>query len=246
MYSFIKQRWGANFGTYEGMDAAFDEYNCMDSFKANENINEIGNSVTEEVFFVMRMATQFHLTAAFEAMKIDMTDPNIMEDLNTGNIGTPGRIAKIWVGADLNETSELGHGRWVKPPRLATFPNNNDHNFVIEKTIELTSSCSHHFVPFSTLYTSASHCTVKYIPKDTVIGISKLSRYINDFVAKRFYLQEDLTKNIGEFLQQITGAEDVYVKLFALEHGCEKFRGARDSEGSMTTEFKTGRFLNEK
>jgi GTP cyclohydrolase I len=86
---------------------------------------------------------------------------------------------------------------------------------------------------------------VKYIPKDTVIGISKLKRFINDYVGKRFWLQEDLTKHIGQCIKNITQSDDVYVKLYALQHGCEKFRGARDSEGGMTTEFRSGAFRGE-
>jgi len=244
-YDFIKDRWFLKFETYDNFEKSYKEYQNIKPFKANENIFENGGDISEGAHYCMRLATQYYLTKAFEAMRFDLNDPNIMEDFDTGNIGTPGRIAKIWVGADLKEDSELGHGRWVKPPRLASFPNTNNDSFVIEKTIEITSSCSHHFVPFSTLYTSKSYCVVKYIPKDTVIGISKLSRYINDFVAKRFYLQEDLTRNIGEFLQKITKSDNVYVKLYQLQHGCEKFRGARDPEGSMTTEFKTGKFLDE-
>jgi GTP cyclohydrolase I len=224
---------------------ALEEYKYIEPFKANENIFEIGSKISEEAHYIMRLCTQYYLNKAFRAMKIDMRDPNVAEVEGNGNIGTPGRIAKIWCGASLDEESELGHGRWIKPPRLAEFPNNNEDHFIIEKTIELTSNCSHHFIPFTTMNSEKSYCTIKYIPNETVIGISKLKRFVNDYVAKRFWLQEDLTKHIGDAIKKITQSDSVYVKLNKLQHGCEKYRGARDSEGGMTTEYKTGYFLDE-
>lgn len=245
VYDYVKSRWGIYHESYEGFEEAFADWRKLPPFKASENIFEIGGDIDEKTHLVMRLAVQYHLTQAFEAMKIDMDDPNVYEEPEMGNIGTPGRIAKIWCGASLDEESELGHGRWIYPPRLAEFPNTNNDNFVIEKTIELTANCSHHFIPFTTMNNSKSYCVIKYIPKKTVIGISKLSRFVNDYVAKRFWLQEDLTRHIGEAIKKITQSDSVYVRLFELQHGCERFRGARDSEGGMTTEYKTGYFLDE-
>jgi len=242
---FLLKHWYEKYHNYENFEKTMNNYKNLPIFKANENVFEMGYKFDDETHFLMRMITQYFITQAFKAMKIDMNDDNIAENFNEENIGTPGRIAKIWCGKNTEDDSELGSGRWCKPPRLAKFKNVNDQHFVIEKTIELTSSCSHHFLPFSTLFNDRSFCTIKYIPKDYVIGISKLKRFINDFIAKRFYLQEDLTKNIGDALQYITQSDDVYVKLYKLQHSCEKFRGAKDSQGAMTTEYKTGKFLNE-
>jgi GTP cyclohydrolase I len=244
-YDFVKARWNQRYDTYDNFEKSWTEYNNIKPFLANSNIFEDGQTISDEAHFIMRLVTQYHLTEAFKAMKMDLNDNNICENFEDENIGTPGRLAKIWCGSDLKDTSELGSGRWCKPPRMAKFENLNNQHFVIEKTIELTSSCSHHFLPFSTLFSEKSYCVVKYIPKDYVIGISKLKRFINDFVAKRFFLQEDLTRHIGEAMQKITQSDDVYVKLCKLEHSCEKFRGAKDSEGGMTTVYATGKFLDE-
>ena len=244
-YDFVKKRWGIMFEDYDDFEQCFKEYAELPNFKANENIHEIIGYISEGAHFCMQMAAQYHLTEAFKAMKFDLDDDNIRENFKEENIGTPGRIAKIWCGADLKDYSELGSGRWAYPPRIARFKNTNKDHFVIQKTIELTSSCSHHFLPFSTMFNEKSYCVVRYIPNKHVIGISKLKRFINDFVAKRFYLQEDLTRKIGEHLKEITQSDDVMVKLYSLEHSSEKLRGAKDSEGGMTTEWKTGYFLNE-
>lgn len=245
VYEYVKKRWGHYYDNYDGFEEAFKNWEKLESFKASENIFEIGGHIDEKTHLVMRLATQCYLEKAFEAMKVDLTDPNVTEDLATGNIGTPGRIAKIWCGASLNEEAELGHGRWIYPPRIAEFPNTNKAGFIIEKRIELTANCSHHFIPFSTMFKEDAYCIIKYIPQEKVIGISKLKRFVNDYIAKRFWLQEDLTSHIGEEIKKLTQSDNIYVKLCGLQHGCEKFRGARDSEGAMTTEYKTGYFLDE-
>jgi GTP cyclohydrolase I len=245
VYDYVKKHWAYYHEDYDGFEEAFEDWQELQSFNANENIFEIGGYIDDKTHLVMRLATQYHLEEAFKAMKINLDDPNVCEKDATGNIGTPGRIAKIWCGASLTEESELGHGRWIYPPRLAEFPNTNKDNFVIEKTIELTSNCSHHFIPFTTMNDVRSFCTIKYIPNEIVIGISKLSRFVNDYVAKRFWLQEDLTRHIGDAIKKITQSNNVYVRLNLLQHGCERYRGARDSEGGMTTEYKTGYFLDE-
>lgn len=241
LYSYCKQHYGNHFGTVDGFDTVFDKWKYLEPFKSNENIWDTGQEIDEQTHFIMRTATQYYLSLAFEAMKIDLSDDNIAEDLDNGNIGTPGRLAKMWNGSCPKDYSELGSGRWNQIPRIAKFKN-EQKGMIVEKTIELTSNCSHHFVPFSTLYADKSYCVVKYVAEDYVIGISKLKRVINDFLAKRFYLQEDLTQKIGEYLQKITESKSVYVKLSDIQHGCEKFRGAKDSEGGMTTTFKTGVF----
>jgi GTP cyclohydrolase I len=245
VYDYVKLRWSIYHEDYDGFEEAFADWRALAPFKASENVFETGQNIDEKTHLVMRLATQYYLSQAFDAMKIDMEDPNVQEEPEMGNIGTPGRIAKIWCGANLHEESELGHGRWIHPPRLAKFPNTNHEHFVIEKRIQLTSNCSHHFIPFSSLFGPEASVIIKYIPKDHVIGISKLSRYINEFIAKRFWLQEDLTSVIGRELRKITQSEDIYVELSGIVHGCEMFRGTQDPEGSMTTEFRSGWFKNE-
>jgi GTP cyclohydrolase I len=176
-------------------------------------------------------------------MKIDMSDDNVMEDLSSGNIGTPGRIAKVWMGANLDDDRELGGGRWSRKPRLASFPNTNDTNIPITKRVDIISNCSHHFIPFTTIAREESYAIISYIPDKFVLGISKLQR-LADWVSQRFFLQEDLTKKLYEAVSEASQTDSVYVGLFNMVHGCESMRGAKSNDGSFTSEYYGGKFAD--
>ena len=235
----------------------FRDYKRMPSFRACENIHEIATdhdvpdeeladeetrlvrspiNITPEAHWIMRMTAQYYVTEAFKAMKIDLNDPNI-EETSLGK-GTPGRIVKEWVGADLDDYSELGSGRWTREPFVSRFPSNGNHS-IITKKVDIIASCSHHFIPFTTL--EGGRAVIKYKPGEYVIGISKLQRLVN-WAARRFWLQEDLTEYIGKVIQRIANTEDVYVLLEGVVHGCERYRGVCSKDGSLTTEFKGGCF----
>lgn len=253
---FIKERYLKKFGTLTDFDVNYKLYQNLPIFKVNENIHEIltdysdrnslsdkenefvnsSNELKPQIHWIMRMETQYYLTEAFKAMKIDLNDPNITEQA-LGK-GTPGRIAKMWLGADPEDTTELGSARWNKEPFISTFPNDGQSD-IITKEVDLISNCSHHFLPFSSL--DGGKVTISYKPNKFVLGISKLQRYVN-WASRRFWLQEDLTKYIGNTLKRIADTEDVYIKLEGIVHGCEKFRGANSKNGTLTTEFKSGIF----
>lgn len=221
---------------------ALKEYEEIKAFNANQNINDIYPSgISKEAHFIMRTVTQYYIQKAFEAMRVNLDDPNVKEDLENGNIGSPGRIAKIWVGKDPEDYSELGSGRWTKKPRLAKFPNTHKDKFIITKRVDIISNCSHHFIPFSTLVRSDSYAIISYIPDKFVLGISKLQRLTN-WISRRFFLQEDLTRMLYEEISKAAETESVYIKLFNLVHGCEVFRGVQSSEGAFTSEYFGGDF----
>jgi len=118
-----------------------------------------------EFHFILRMVTQFYLSKSFEAMKIDLSDPNVTEDLTTGNIGTPGRLAKMWCGADTHDDRELMGGRFHEPVRLAKFPNNVSNDYAINpiiKEVDLMAVCSHHLAPFGTLVGPEAKVIISY------------------------------------------------------------------------------------
>lgn len=249
---FVKEHYYKKFGTLEDFDKNYKLYLELPIFKANENIHEKFTdtpladkedkfitddfSLKPEVHWIMRMTTQYYLTKAFEAMKIDLTDENVSE--NALGKGTPGRIAKMWVGDNPEDTSELGSGRWNKQPYVSTFPNTNKKS-VITKTVDLVSCCSHHFLPFTSMH--EGKVSISYIPKDYVIGISKLQRLVN-WAARRFWLQEDLTDYIGQMMCNIAETDDVKVEMTGIVHGCEKYRGANAKDGTLTTCFVSGCF----
>ena len=253
---FIKEMYEKKFGSLDTFEENLKLYKNLPIFKACENIHEkltdykkpteelldpefefvVADSIKPEIHWIMRSLTQYYITKAFKAMKIDLTDPNIA--VNALGKGTPGRIAKMWCGNDPEDTTELLSGRWNKEPALSVFPNDGIED-VVEKQVDIIAVCSHHFVPFSTL--QGGKGIIKYIPKDRVLGISKLQRFVT-WASRRGWLQEDLTNYIGNTIKRIANTDDVYVKLEGLVHGCEQFRGSNTRNGSLTTEFKSGVF----
>ena len=258
-FDFVYQRYMDKFDDKELEDFVEDleRYNQIPIFKANENIHQIMTDysnrdnlpdidasyvkstdiVTEGSHWIMRMIAQYYFTKAFEAMKIDLEDPNINEQV-VGK-GTPGRISKMLCGSNPEDTSELGSGRWNKEPYISCFPNTDNEHNIITKEVDLVSCCSHHFLPFSNL--DGGKAIISYIPDKYVLGISKLQRFVN-WSASRFWLQEDLTKYLGEQIKRIANTEDVYIRLEGIKHSCERFRGVKSKDTSLTTEFKSGCF----
>lgn len=206
--NFIKDSYLKKFGTLDTFEENFKLYQNLPVFKASENIHEmlakkehlyeseneksiidkesefiIGESIKPEIHWIMRELTHFYLSEAFDAMKIDQKDPNIA--LNSLGKGTSGRLAKMWCGNDPEDTTELMSGRWNKEPALSVFPNDGSTTggeivtFPVCKQVDVTSVCSHHFLPFSTLYGNDAKVIITYIPRDKLIGISKLQRFTN-------------------------------------------------------------------
>lgn len=261
---FLRHSYAMKFGTTETFDENLKLYLDLPVFKASENIHEKltnykldktelldveeefvkGNSIKPEIHWIMRELTHYYLMQAFDAMKIDQTDPNIA--INALGKGTPGRIAKMWCGNDPEDTTELLSGRWNKEPALSVFPNDGSTtggevvSDVITKQVDVVAVCSHHFLPFSSLEPNA-RVTISYIPKKSLIGISKLQRFA-DWCSSRGWLQEDLCSYIGTTIKRISGSEDVMVEMVGLVHGCEKFRGADTKNGNLTTVYKSGIF----
>lgn len=232
-------------------------YINLKPFKINENIFDVikhrENEVYDEkVHFLVRQATQFRLTQVFDAMKVDMTDPNVRVVPEEGNIGTPGRIAKMYVGANLHDDSELLCGRWTHKPRIASFPEEfeDGYEYVIKgipitKMLDLTAVCSHHLAPFSTDFKAEAYAIISYIPEENMLGISKLPR-LAQWVGSRGWLQEDLTKAIYNEVKEVAKTNNVYVKLYKIVHTCESIRGAKSKKGSFTTEAYGGSFKSKK
>jgi GTP cyclohydrolase I len=230
---------------FEDFAVYWDEYKGIEAFAPNGNIWESGQSISNEAHFIMRMCAQYYIFKSFEAMKFDLTDPNVMEDLEDGNIGTPGRIAKVFCGSNLEDDRELGDGRWRKAPRIATFPNENNIKVPITKRIDIISNCSHHGIVFDSLSREDSYALISYIPEDKVIGISKLQKYAN-WISHRYFLQEDLTRMLYEGISKIAGTENVYVKMKNLVHGCESKRSSLSKDGAFSSEHYGGLFEDSK
>ena len=102
------------------------------------------------------------------------------------------------------------------------------------RDITLTSVCEHHFV------TIDGKATVSYIPKDKVIGLSKINRIV-EFFSQRPQVQERLTQQILVALQTLLGTVNVAVSIDAT-HYCVKARGIKDSNSITTTTALGGGF----
>lgn len=105
---------------------------------------------------------------------------------------------------------------------------------VTVRDIPLYSMCEHHLLPF----TGVAH--IAYIPRDgQVIGLSKLARIVNTF-ARRPQLQERLTAQVADFLEEVLHPQGVAVIIEA-EHLCMTMRGARAAGSRTQTSALRGR-----
>lgn len=111
---------------------------------------------------------------------------------------------------------------------------NDSEQMVLVKDIELYSLCEHHLLPF------IGKCHVAYLPKNKVIGLSKVGRIV-DMFARRLQIQERLTHQIATCIQQITDAYGVAVVVES-KHLCMMMRGVEKQNSVMTTSTMLGDF----
>ena len=158
---------------------------------------------------------------------------NIGEDLNREGLKeTPSRVAK--------EYSEIFSGYQVKPEEVLNkkfFEKPNFSEYIWLKKIEFHSMCEHHMLPIS------GFVDICYIPRDSVVGLSKLARIVDVF-AKRLQLQERLCFQIAESIQENLNPLGVGVRIRA-KHYCMLMRGSKKQDSFMETTYFTGVFRNQ-
>jgi GTP cyclohydrolase I len=154
------------------------------------------------------------MVQVLETLGLDLTDDSLAE--------TPHRIAKMYVHEIF---SGLDYRHF---PKLSLIDNKMGANEMVKvRDIDLTSTCEHHFVTIDGAAKEA------YIPKDTIIGLSKINRIVR-FFGQRPQVQERLTRQILVALQALLGTEDVAVSIDAT-HYCVKSRGIMDSNSTTST-----------
>lgn len=109
---------------------------------------------------------------------------------------------------------------------------------VLLKDIKFNSFCEHHLLPIT------GTATIAYIPDGCIVGISKLARLV-DIFARRLQLQEKMTAQIAEALQEHLRPLGVAVQISA-SHGCMTLRGVSQHECLMNTTHYTGVFTENK
>ncbi len=167
---------------------------------------------------------QDHVSEILETLGMDLTDDSLK--------GTPLRVAKMFV----NEIFGGLHPN--KKPKASTFDNSYKYGeMLVEKNITLYSTCEHHLLPI------VGKAHVAYVSNGTVVGLSKMNRIV-DYYAKRPQVQERLTLQIVQELQEILGTQDVACVIDA-KHLCVNSRGISDTASSTVTSEFGGIFQSE-
>ena len=162
-----------------------------------------------------------HFREIMKLMELDLSDDSLAQ--------TPYRVSKMYV-------DEIFSGLYYENfPKITLIENKMQVDEMITvRDITLTSVCEHHFV------TIDGKATVSYIPKDKVIGLSKINRIVT-FFSQRPQVQERLTQQILVALQTLLGTVNVAVSIDAT-HYCVKARGIKDSNSITTTTALGGGF----
>jgi GTP cyclohydrolase I len=164
---------------------------------------------------------QQSFTDIARTLGLDLKDDSLSE--------TPQRIARMYVDEMFSGLDYLNF------PKITVIDNKMGVEEMVKvSNIDVTSTCEHHFV------TIDGSARVAYIPKDRIIGLSKINRIVR-FFAQRPQVQERLTQQILVALQTLLETRDVAVSIEAT-HYCVKARGVMDASSRTTTTALGGTF----
>jgi GTP cyclohydrolase I len=125
-----------------------------------------------------------------------------------------------------------------RPFRLTTFPNDEGYDqLIVGRNIRFHSLCEHHLLPF------VGYAHVAYLPKDRILGLSKLARLVEMF-ARDLQVQERMTQQIANWLQEHLDPKGVGVILEA-EHMCMAPRGIEKPGSTAVTSALLGAGRND-
>lgn len=165
-----------------------------------------------------------HFREILMTLGMDLTNDSLRE--------SPQRIARMYV-------NEVFRGLDTKNfPKITAIENEMKYDqMLVVRDIAVVSTCEHHFV------TIDGKATIAYIPKNKVVGLSKINR-IADFFSRRPQVQERLTKQIADCLVAVLETENVAVHLNA-KHYCVISRGIEDHSSTTVTADLRGDFKND-
>ena len=146
-----------------------------------------------------------------------------------GLLETPKRVMKAY--------KEYFAGYKVDPSKILdkTFGDVDGYDdMVIQKNISIQSHCEHHMAPI------IGKAHVAYIPKERVVGLSKLARVVEVF-SKRLQTQERLTMQVAKTLMESLDAKGVAVTIDST-HQCMTMRGIKKEQASTVTNYYLGQF----
>ena len=145
-----------------------------------------------------------------------------------GLLDTPARAAKAM------SFLTRGHDETLEEVVNSALFDSETSEMILVQDIELYSMCEHHMLPF------IGKCHVAYVPTGKVLGLSKVARIV-DMYARRLQIQENLTKQIAEAIQEVTEASGVGVIIEA-QHMCMMMRGVEKQNSKMKTSVMLGSF----
>jgi len=186
-------------------------------FHSNDNISEF---IKEGELDLLQNEVEEKLKDVLNSLVIDTTNDHNTQD-------TSRRVAKMWI-------KETFGGRYKPAPKITSFPNMGYKSMYTSGPISIKSTCAHHFQNI------VGKAWVGIIPNGEVIGLSKFNRLVHH-IAERPQIQEEMTTQIAEALQEYAKTKHIAVVLKA-EHHCMTHRGVREHESDMTTAIMLGHF----
>ncbi len=166
-------------------------------------------------------AIEKHFSAIMHLLGLDLEDDSLRH--------TPRRVAKMYVNEIFSGLNPSNH------PKMSVFENKFKYGeMIIERDIEVHSTCEHHFLPI------IGKAHIAYISSGKIIGLSKLNRIV-EYYSKRPQIQERLTRQIVSDLQEALQTEDVACIIDA-RHMCVILRGVQDTGSRMLTMEFGGKF----